>query len=218
MNSITFSPASRTSQLCYAHCRRVSRGCRLRPSPVRRRAVLVVGDGWAGEVLHANRVSGRSFSGSGETAFGHRRRPGTASEGLLLPSRECKPARRPRENAGYSSTLGKSWLASECVVGPGGLEPATRPLSAPAGKFRIRHGFLVEVTKAFGLEPIREEPRGGDRNIRQMAAEHRSRGGQESDRIHQLLRVLRGYREPSDNVADEPWQWSQFGSWETIPL
>ncbi len=62
------------------------------------------------------------------------RRPGTA----LLPSRECKPARRPRENAGYSSTLGKSWLASECVVGPGGLEPATRPLSAPAGKFRIR--------------------------------------------------------------------------------
>src|SRR6266487_4866463 len=68
------------------------------------------------------------------------RRPGTASEAALLPSRECKPARRPRETAGYSSTLGKSRLASECVVGLGGLEPATRRLSRAA-----RSRFIVPL-------------------------------------------------------------------------
>ena len=56
------------------------------------------------------------------------RRPRTASEAALLPSRECKPARRPRETAGYSSTLGKSRLASECVVADAlALEPVSTP-------------------------------------------------------------------------------------------
>src|SRR6266480_2006806 len=58
------------------------------------------------------------------------RRPRTASEAVLLPCRDCKPALRPRKTAGYSSNHGKSRLAWECVVGLGGLEPATRPLSA----------------------------------------------------------------------------------------
>src|SRR6266699_1821582 len=66
------------------------------------------------------------------------RRSQTASEAVLLPCRDCKPALRPRKTAGYSSNHEKSRLAWECVVGLGGLEPATRRLSVPAGKFRIR--------------------------------------------------------------------------------
>ncbi len=76
--------------------------------------------------------SGKRFSDARD------RRPRTASEAVLLPCRDCKPALRPRKTAGYSSNHGKSRLAWECVVGPGGLEPAARRLSAPAGKFRIR--------------------------------------------------------------------------------
>jgi hypothetical protein len=69
------------------------------------------------------------------------RRPGTASEAALLPSREVSRPDVPAKPAGYSSTLacapqnrgyssnhGKSRLVLDCVVGLAGLEPATRPL------------------------------------------------------------------------------------------
>jgi|SRR5215471_10361486 len=50
------------------------------------------------------------------------RRPRTASEAVLLPceigSRTCAP-----QNRGYSSNHGKSRLAWEYVVGPGGVPP-----------------------------------------------------------------------------------------------
>src|SRR6266700_5407808 len=50
---------------------------------------------------HANRVSGRSFPRSGETVFGRQRQKArTASEAVLLPCRDCKPALRPRKTAG----------------------------------------------------------------------------------------------------------------------
>src|SRR5262245_63701130 len=78
---------------------------------------------------HANRVSDRSFPRSGETVFGL-----PETEGPELPlkwsffpaetaSRLCAP-----QNRGYSSNHGKSRLAWDRVVGPGGLEPPTSRL------------------------------------------------------------------------------------------
>jgi len=82
------------------------------------------------------------------------RRPQTASEAVLLPCRDCKPALRPRKTAGYSSNHGKSRLAWECVVGPGGLEPATRRwLSA-------RHRRWSQKGLAFCCEPSGSSPVG----------------------------------------------------------
>jgi hypothetical protein len=44
-------------------------------------------------------------------------------------------------------------VGSDCVVGLRGLEPATRPLSAPAGKFRIRRAQTRHLVPAhFKLE------------------------------------------------------------------
>src|SRR6266542_2822236 len=48
------------------------------------------------------------------------------------------------ENRGCNPKTGNSGLAQDCVVGLRGLEPATRRLSAPAGKFRMRRPTSVE--------------------------------------------------------------------------
>jgi hypothetical protein len=86
------------------------------------------------------------------------RRPRTASEAGPSSLQRLQAGPAPRKTAGYSSNHGKSRLAWECVVGPGGLEPATRRLSAPAGKFRIRraqtrHRRWSQKGLAFCCEP-----------------------------------------------------------------
>src|SRR6266487_6626091 len=71
-------------------------------------------------------------SASGRSAF-----PAETANGPLHPSQTA-------ENRGCSAETGNSGLAQDCVVGPGGLEPATRRLSALAGKFRCgthKHGI-----------------------------------------------------------------------------
>jgi hypothetical protein len=46
----------------------------------------------------------------------------------LLPSAGARVLRKPPQSAHYSSETRKRRFVSECVVGPGGLEPPTRPL------------------------------------------------------------------------------------------
>jgi hypothetical protein len=62
---------------------------------------------------------------SGRSSF-----PAETANGPLHPPQTA-------ENRGCSAQTGNSGLAQDCVVGLGGLEPATRRLSAPTGEFRI---------------------------------------------------------------------------------
>src|SRR6266852_6850965 len=85
-------------------------------------------------------------SASGWSSF-----PAETANGPLHPPQTA-------ENRGSSAEKGNSGLAQDCVVGLGGLEPATRRLSAPAGKFRIRrartrHGRWSQKGLAFCCEP-----------------------------------------------------------------
>jgi hypothetical protein len=87
--------------------------------------------------------------------------PNRLPDGLRFPQRprtshDTRP--NPRKIEGVPRRRGNSGLALDCVVGPGGLEPATRPLSAPAGKFRIRraqtpHRRRSQKGLAFCCEP-----------------------------------------------------------------
>ena len=83
----------------------------------------------------------------------------------LLPANRSlsnwKPYLRPRKTAdsGYSSNPGKSRLVQDCVVGPRGLEPATRPSSAACCSPNSRQVPDPARTRwsqkglAFGCEP-----------------------------------------------------------------
>src|SRR6266536_4037816 len=61
-------------------------------------------------------------SASGRSSF-----PAETANGRLHPPQTA-------ENRGCSAETGNSGLAQDCVVGPGGLEPATRPVISPTGQ------------------------------------------------------------------------------------
>src|SRR6266496_6258545 len=67
-------------------------------------------------------------SASGRSSF-----PAETANGPLHPPQTA-------ENRGYSAETGNSGLAQDCVVGLGGLEPATRRLSRAA-----RSRFIVPL-------------------------------------------------------------------------
>ncbi len=77
--------------------------------------------------------------------------PQSASERSSFPAETANGPLHPphtAENRGCSAETGNSGLAQDCGVGPGGLEPATRRLSAPASKMVAeRTGILLRTER-----------------------------------------------------------------------
>jgi hypothetical protein len=104
-------------------------------------------DQFLSKLLHANRTGKRISDVRDEG-------PQSASERSSFPAETANgPLHPPQtaENRGCSAETGNAGLAQDCVVEPGGLEPATRSLSAPAGKFRIRRARTHRTWSQKGL-------------------------------------------------------------------